>query len=189
MAAILSKGRWVNGWKSPWKGKHLIYRDPGHDGKWLTLIPVAYFIEEVRPILAKPQLNFCLAESHHIWYWLTNINQTWLGPYIQGPHLQTCQWNLKLTSETAEHLWSVVQISSQNLPNITDKEHHFLSFSYGMHISSGPFPFNSLWPNDATWQQRSGSTLAQVMACCLTAPSHYLNQCWLIISEVQWHSY
>ena len=24
-----------------------------------------------------------------------------------------------------------------------------------------------------------GSTLAQVMACCLTAPSHYLNQCWL----------
>ena len=25
----------------------------------------------------------------------------------------------------------------------------------------------------------SGSTLVQVMACCLTAPSHYLNQCWL----------
>ena len=23
----------------------------------------------------------------------------------------------------------------------------------------------------------SGTTLAQVMACCLTAPSHYLNQC------------
>ena len=27
------------------------------------------------------------------------------------------------------------------------------------------------------------STLAQVMACCLTAPSHCLNQCWLDISE------
>ena len=36
---------------------------------------------------------------------------------------------------------------------------------------------------------RSGSSLAQVMACCLTAPSHYLNQWWLIINEVQWHSY
>ena len=47
----------------------------------------------------------------------------------------------------------------------------------------------SLWPRDAIWRQRSGSTLAQVMACCLTAPSHYLKQCWLIISEVQWHSY
>ena len=40
---------------------------------------------------------------------------------------------------------------------------------------------NSLWPSDAIRRQRSGSTLAQVMACCLTAPSHYLNQCWLII--------
>ena len=35
---------------------------------------------------------------------------------------------------------------------------------------------NSLRPRDATWRHRSGSTLPQVMACCLTAPSHYLNQ-------------
>ena len=42
--------------------------------------------------------------------------------------------------------------------------------------------FNSLRPSDAIWWHRSGSTLAQVMACCLTAPSHYLNQCWLIMS-------
>ena len=48
---------------------------------------------------------------------------------------------------------------------------------------------NSLWPSDAIWWHRSGPTLAQVMACCLTAPSHYLNQCWLIISEVLWHSH
>ena len=31
---------------------------------------------------------------------------------------------------------------------------------------------NSLWPSDTIWRHRSGSTLAQVMACCLTAPSH-----------------
>ena len=49
--------------------------------------------------------------------------------------------------------------------------------------------FNSLGPSDAIWRQRSGTTLAQVMACCLAAPCHYLNQYWLIISEVQWHSY
>ena len=40
----------------------------------------------------------------------------------------------------------------------------------------------------AIWQQGSRSTLVQVMACCRTAPSHYLNQCWLIIIEVQWRS-
>ena len=43
---------------------------------------------------------------------------------------------------------------------------------------------NSLWPSDAIWQHRSVSTLAQVMACCLPPPSHYLNQCWLFISEL-----
>ena len=36
---------------------------------------------------------------------------------------------------------------------------------------------NSLWPNDIIWRQGSRSTLAQVIACCLSAPSHYLNQC------------
>ena len=45
-----------------------------------------------------------------------------------------------------------------------------------------------LRPSDAIWRQRSWTTLAQVMACCLTAPSHYLNQCRLIITEVYWHS-
>ena len=35
----------------------------------------------------------------------------------------------------------------------------------------------SLRPSGALWRQRSGSTLAQVMAFCMTAPSHYLNQC------------
>ena len=43
-------------------------------------------------------------------------------------------------------------------------------------------PVTSVWPSDVIWRQRSGSTLAQVMACCLTAPSHYLNQFWLIAS-------
>ena len=49
--------------------------------------------------------------------------------------------------------------------------------------------FNSLWPSDAyIWLQGSRSTLVQVMAWCLTAPSHYLNQCWLAITKVQWCS-
>ena len=46
----------------------------------------------------------------------------------------------------------------------------------------------SLWPSDAIWRHRSESTLVQVMACCLSAASHYLNQRWLISSEVLWHS-
>ena len=47
---------------------------------------------------------------------------------------------------------------------------------------------NSLWHSDAIWHHRYGSTLVQVMDCCLTAPSHYLNQWWCIIAGVWWHS-
>ena len=51
-----------------------------------------------------------------------------------------------------------------------------------------PQCINLLWPSDAMWWHRTGSTLARVMACCLVAPSHYLNQCWLTISKVPCHS-
>ena len=46
---------------------------------------------------------------------------------------------------------------------------------------------DSLGPSAVIWRPRSGSALAQVMVCCLTAPSHYLNQCWLILSKVKRH--
>ena len=50
----------------------------------------------------------------------------------------------------------------------------------------------AMWPGDAIWGHRSGpgsgSTLVQVMACCLMAPSYYLNQHWFLISEVLWYS-
>ena len=42
---------------------------------------------------------------------------------------------------------------------------------------------NTLWPNDTIWWYRHGSILAQVMACCLMAPGHSLNQWWLIITD------
>ena len=47
---------------------------------------------------------------------------------------------------------------------------------------------NSWWPSDAKWQHRPGLPLAQVMAHFLMTPSHYLNQCSLIISGVLWPS-
>ena len=46
---------------------------------------------------------------------------------------------------------------------------------------------NPMRPSDAVWWHRPGSRLAQEMACCLMAPSHYLNRCWLVIKGVLWH--
>ena len=76
------------------------------------------------------------------------------------------------------HQWSLVAVTWRQFRR---KFSRYLSF-----ISASKLLTH--WGLVTSYGDRSGSTLAQVMACCLTAPSHYLNQCWLIISEVQWHS-
>ena len=45
---------------------------------------------------------------------------------------------------------------------------------------------NSLRRSDAEWRHIFWPALSQVMNCCLVAPSHYPNQCWLII-KFPWH--
>ena len=45
-----------------------------------------------------------------------------------------------------------------------------------------PLSVNSFWPSDAIWRYRSGSILAQVIDCCLTTPSQYLN-----LTSHQWY--
>ena len=45
------------------------------------------------------------------------------------------------------------------------------------------------WWRHMAWHQRCCSTLVKVTACCRMAPSHYLNQCWLTISKILWHSF
>ena len=54
--------------------------------------------------------------------------------------------------------------------------------------NQGTLWFNSQWPSDAIKCHGTWYTLNRVIACCLTAPSHYLNQSWLIINEVLCHS-
>ena len=53
------------------------------------------------------------------------------------------------------------------------------------HCNTWLHSLKSLWPSDAIWRQRSGSTLAQVMACWPMAPGHYLKQCWVTIKSIK----
>ena len=48
--------------------------------------------------------------------------------------------------------------------------------------------FYSLWPSDGIWHNRFWSTWCHVMACCLAALGHYLNQCWPITDGAPWHA-
>ena len=49
--------------------------------------------------------------------------------------------------------------------------------------------FDSLGPSDTIRWHGSGSTLVQVIACCLTTPSHYQNQRWHIINGLSFILY
>ena len=101
---------------------------------------------------------------------------------ISIPHRVEADSNLVSVLTSAIHVqWAPLITWSNMLQQHTHER-------YDMACQSGPYFINvdySLWPSDPIWRQRSGSILAQVMACCLTALNHYLNQCRLIISEVQ----
>ena len=84
----------------------------------------------------------------------------------------------------------MLNAESQLCQKITEFHHDgsMITWSWQIMCNKACTLINLSWPNDTIWRHWSGSTLAQVMACCLTAPSHYLNQCWLVISKIQSHS-
>ena len=122
--------------------------------------------------------------------WLGNLNIILL--HVSGYHDSWLLFNGQRTSFKIPHEVSrtlaalcVLSCHTEAFDEWLKILPHFVQFMYLYnHIW-----FNSLWPSDAIRRQWTESTLAQVMACCLKAPSHYLNQYWLIISEAQWHSY
>ena len=83
-----------------------------------------------------------------------------LSSLSYNPHKRTCCWHISL--------WSKMVPTQQT-------------------IGSRAF-LNSLWPSDTIWWHSFGSTLAQLIVCCLMVPSHHRNQCWLIMRGVLRHS-
>ena len=52
-----------------------------------------------------------------------------------------------------------------------------------------PSSFLPLSHYDTIWRHRYGSTLVQIVVCCPMSPRHPLNQCWLMIESIIWHSH
>ena len=82
------------------------------------------------------------------------------------------------------------QLSLQPVTKMSSKWQHFRFHNIEVGTDNGWYfslsrPCNSLAPSDTIWRQRSGSTLAHVMACCLTAPSRYLNQYYFFLSTLR----
>ena len=104
---------------------------------------------------------------------------------IKSTLVQVMAWCHQATIHYLNRFWQDIRY---HLPSLGHNELKGLNGLNTRSINSPTDPFNSLWPSDTIWQHRYESTLVQILACCQTAPNHYLNQCWLIISEVLWHS-
>ena len=96
-----------------------------------------------------------------------------------------CQLSLKYSKYTPHSTLSWV---SYGVSGVSNLQKTIGSRRGALLLVTSISPFKSLGPSDIIWHWRSWSTLFQVIACCLMAPCHYLNQCWLIISKVLWHS-
>ena len=147
--------------------------------------------------------------GYQVCYWSISITIIWLQ--LQGLLLWTCI-NCVIPAWVSNHMpseaWDEITYPFPNFNGVTVEVPEWISnfipyfimdvitnpcwgWSVSMLIKGDTgrsIQINPLWPSDVIWRQGYRSTLAQVMACCLTATSHYLSQCWLMISEVLWHS-
>ena len=120
--------------------------------------------------------------AHATWLsFLTGENRDGLEKLIRATYVSLCKRGCAHPSMT--HIIYIIR-------HIRLTYHAYPS-AYGETFTNLSHISHSMYKGLVTpwrqWRQWSRSTLVQVMACCLTASSHYLNQCWLIISEAQWY--
>ena len=82
----------------------------------------------------------------------------------------------------------MARVACQSCSNCTQA--HTWWFTYLWHLCRNSicwtnllYIHNLLRSGNVRWNYRLWSSLVQVMAWYLMAPSHYLNQCWLIVNE------
>ena len=117
-----------------------------------------------------------------VWYW--DAKFLWHSP-----------WNFWWFNQTSQHLY-IIWIQALRRRRIWSAPPGRIQSAVGKVQSVKQRPIsasakvstNSFCPNEAIWWHRSGSTLTQIMVCCLAARSHFLKQCWLVINAVLWHS-
>ena len=85
----------------------------------------------------------------------------WSFPWV-GQCLQLCVAGVTIWKYTHQS----IECTPNTLQSFSSKTHQTL---HRLPVRICFYRFNSLWPSDATSLHISGSTFAQVMACCLTA--------------------
>ena len=116
--------------------------------------------------------------------WKPRINP-WFIVLFNSLSLGICSCNLTVSFSNTAQWWisSVcpIQVDMENSVFHPARVEACMIFQYDVIFSCTCICINSLWPGDTIWWHRTGSALIQVMSCCLTALSHYLNQFWPMI--------
>ena len=146
---------------------HFSFKVPNCLIIWIFIVPMCSIYQE---------LGFCCISCSITW-WNPDLETTdnFLDiAYFFGPP------KVNVGPPKVSSLMDRLSINSQSTISKTEIIPH------GWH-PDGPVLFSlhsgcSLLPSDATWWRGSGSTLVQVMACCLTVTSHYLILCCMTTS-------
>ena len=153
MASILSRPQWVK-WSTV-RLYHCLYHCwPRSQTTWHTI--------------RKPQ-----SIAHSPCLTVIGITTTGLIEQVGSDLKWSCGWNSVVAVEAGE--------TSGIGVGIVTLQSELGSMLYG--VDQGPaseyFNINSLTPCDVIWHHRTGSSLVQVMACCLTAS-------WHMEAEAKW---
>ena len=144
-------------------------------------------------------MNICT--SFHVFFHFILLVLHSSSFILHGQHMHTSKLlvlKLEYSRRTRSISWMLMlcSLSHQVIITIVLSMQPFSSirkdFNYLHHLSVEKWQkisVNALWPSDTIWQYGSGSPLPQVRTCCLTAASHYMDLCWLLISKVLWHSH
>ena len=120
-----------------------------------------------------------------LYWWISNFWTHIRNTYLEHSYEIALRWMLQDLTDDKWTLFAVMAWCPQAPSHYLSQCRPHSTMQYGV---TRPLWVNPFWPSDTIWQCRSRSTLAQVMACCLMVPSHYLNRFCLFISEVQRHS-
>ena len=128
-----------------------------------------------------------------MWILIQNVNiifeiiKVWLHIFINvsenlAPSIYLNQF---LPAASRTHRTNFNEFLIKTLKTEKENQQNQFKFAYKMPaILSRPRCVNSLWSRDPIeCCYKTRWVLVQVIACCLKAPSHYLNQNWIIIRE------
>ena len=157
--------------------------------------PPSVFTQTPRLIISTKSVILCREfEFYGVIIWWQLIHRLPMRPYndiISSVHISCAFFLLQFPS--AYYVMPTVRENSQTL-SLLIKQPITVPMRKGIWVnnlqeSSRKNTIIQTYQNILTHcSLLSGAILLQVMACFLTAPSHYLNQCWLIINGVLWHS-